>query len=223
MRVIFFSVFFIFFHYFAFSQQVKEKKLIQFSGVVVSADSLVPVPFVNIIIKGTNHGTVSDYYGYFSFVAQESDIINFSALGYKASRFAIPDSMKENRYSLIQVMNSDTVMLKESVIYPWPTREQFKKAFLTTNIPDDDLERARKNLARSEMKEMATNLPMDGAMNQKFIMQQTYSKLYYAGQLPPNNLLNPLAWAQFVKAWKRGDFVSTGKEKQEEQEDDYAR
>ncbi len=223
MRFLFIFCSLIFISFSAFSQQTKEKKLIQFSGVVVSADSLVPVPFVNIIIKGTNHGTVSDYYGYFSFVAQESDVINFSAVGYKTSRFSIPDSMRENRYSLIQVMNSDTIMLKESVIYPWPTREQFKRAFLTTNIPDDDLERARKNLARAEMKEIASSLAMDGTMNQKFVMQQTYSKLYYAGQLPPNNLLNPLAWAQFVKAWKRGDFAPTGKEKPEEQEDDYAK
>jgi len=22
----------------------------------------------------------------------------------------------------------------------------------------------------------------------------------------PNNLLNPIAWAKFIKAWKRGDF-----------------
>jgi hypothetical protein len=37
-------------------------------------------------------------------------------------------------------------------------------------------------------------------------MEEYKSKLYYIGQLPPNNLLNPLAWAEFVKAWKNGDF-----------------
>jgi hypothetical protein len=26
------------------------------------------------------------------------------------------------------------------------------------------------------------------------------------GQLPKNNLLNPIAWAQFIQAWKNGDF-----------------
>ena len=31
-------------------------------------------------------------------------------------------------------------------------------------------------------------------------------KTYYAGQIPPMNIFNPFAWAEFVKAWKRGDF-----------------
>jgi hypothetical protein len=35
-------------------------------------------------------------------------------------------------------------------------------------------------------------------------MQQQYTKLYYAGQYPPNNLLNPVAWAKFIKSWKEG-------------------
>jgi len=47
---------------------------------------------------------------------------------------------------------------------------------------------------------------MDGSMNFKNQMQQQYSKLYYAGQLPPNNLLNPIAWAKFIQAWQNGDF-----------------
>jgi hypothetical protein len=37
-------------------------------------------------------------------------------------------------------------------------------------------------------------------------MKGEYTRLYHAGQLPPNNLLNPLAWASFIKAWKDGEF-----------------
>ena len=50
----------------------KNKELIQFSGVVVEGDSLRPVPFTSIMIKNTNRGTICDYYGYFSFVAQKT-------------------------------------------------------------------------------------------------------------------------------------------------------
>jgi len=49
---------------FVFVQAQQNKKLIQFSGVVVNGDSLQPIPFVNIMIKNSYHGTVSDYYGY---------------------------------------------------------------------------------------------------------------------------------------------------------------
>lgn len=186
--------------------QVRDRDLVQFSGVVVTSDSLKPVPFSSIIVKSTKRGTISDYFGFFSFVAQEQDTIEFQALGYKKSTFIIPDSLNDSKYSLIQILTNDTINLKETVIYPWPTKEQFKEAFLNLNIPDDDLDRARKNLARAEMKERFETVGMDGNLNQKYYMQQYNSKLYYAGQLPPNNLLNPIAWAKFIKAWQNGDF-----------------
>ncbi|MBL7892109.1 MAG: carboxypeptidase-like regulatory domain-containing protein, partial [Bacteroidia bacterium] len=42
--------------------------------------------------------------------------------------------------------------------------------------------------------------------NYKYAMEQRYSKLYYAGQYPSYSILNPIAWTQFIQAWKRGDF-----------------
>jgi CarboxypepD_reg-like domain len=182
----------------------QDKDLIQFSGIIVENDSLRPVPFTKVIIKNSGRGTIADYYGYFSFVAKRKDTIIFSALGFKKNQYVIPDTLSGNKYSLIQTLSSDTIMLRTAVIYPWPTPEQFKEAFLSTNVPDDDLERAKKNLAREEMKEKFESMPMDGSMNYKSTMQQYQSKLYWAGQYPPNNLLNPFAWAQFVKMWREG-------------------
>ena len=186
--------------------QIGERELIQFSGVVITGDSLTPVPFVNIVIKNSFRGTISDYFGYFSFVAQENDTIVFSAVGFKKGQFLIPDSLSADRYSLIQLLVQDTFLLKETVIYPWPTKEQFKRAFMSMNIPDDDLEKAKNNLAMAELKERFEATGMDGSMNFKNYMQQESAKLYYAGQYPSFNLLNPFAWAQFIEAWKRGDF-----------------
>ncbi|HLG34605.1 MAG TPA: carboxypeptidase-like regulatory domain-containing protein [Bacteroidia bacterium] len=185
----------------------EQKYLVQFSGVVVTADSLKPLPYVNVIIRHTWRGTVSDYFGFFSFVARMNDTIEFSSLGYKKSTFIIPDTLTSNRYSLIQMMQGDTIVLRETIIYPWPTKEQFKEAFMNLRIPDDDLERAKKNLARAEMQVLYENMPMDGSMNFRNQMQAQQSKLYYAGgQLPPNNLLNPIAWAKFIEAWQNGDY-----------------
>ena len=182
----------------------QDKELIQFSGVIVEIDSLKPIPFTKVIIKSSNRGTIADYYGYFSFVAQKKDTIIFSALGYKKAQYIIPDTLSGNKYSLIQVMRFDTILLKETVIFPWPTREQFKEVFLNMNVPDDDLARAKKNMDREEMKERFENMGMDASMNYKASQQQYQSRLYWAGQYPPNNLLNPFAWAQFVKMWREG-------------------
>jgi hypothetical protein len=187
-------------------QELYYKDLVQFSGAVVTGDSLRPVAFTHIIDKNTGFGTISDYYGYFSFVARKGDSISFSAVGFKKSLFIIPDTIQSNRYTMFQVMTSDTVYLSETVIYPWPTKEQFREAFLKLEIPDDDLEIARKNLERYELYVRAQGIPMDGAMNYRNYIDQTVSKLYYAGQTQPISLLNPFAWAKFIQAWKDGKF-----------------
>ncbi|MEZ5199450.1 MAG: carboxypeptidase-like regulatory domain-containing protein [Bacteroidales bacterium] len=186
--------------------QADDAELVQFSGIVVTADSINPIPFTNIVIKNTWRGTVADYYGYFSFVAKKQDTILFSSMGFKKCEFVIPDTITKDRYSLIQVMASDTLLLAQTVIYPWPSREQFKEVFLKYDVPDDDYERARKNLDPERMREIAENYPMDGSMNYKYSMQLHQDKLYFIGQTQPITILNPFAWAQFIKAWKEGKF-----------------
>lgn len=186
--------------------QEQKDVLIQFSGVLLTADSLESVPFANIIIKNSHRGTISDYFGYFSFVAEPQDTIVFSYVGFKDSEFVIPDTLKSKNYSLIQMMSADTFLLQEAVIYPWPTKEQFRQAFLDLRLPEDDKQIAMRNLERADMRDRMEMMGMDGSENFKFAMQQNSARLYYAGQLPPNNLLNPLAWARFIKAWKNGDF-----------------
>ncbi|TAL62743.1 MAG: carboxypeptidase-like regulatory domain-containing protein [Bacteroidetes bacterium] len=194
----------------------QDKDLIQFSGVIVESDSLRPVPFTRVIIKGSGRGTLADYSGYFSFVAQKKDTIIFSAMGYRRAQYIIPDTLSGNKYSLIQTLNMDTIMLATAVIYQWLTPEEFKKVFLIANVYVTDLDRAKKNLEREEMKEKFETMPMDGNMNYKSSMQQYQSKLYWAGQYPQNNLLNPFAWAQFVKMWREGKLkIKGGNEKKE--------
>ena len=148
---------------------------------------------------------MSDYFGFFSIVVKKKDEIVFSALGYKNSNYVISDTLSQNRYSLIQILTIDTIYLKEAIIYPWATYEQFKKAFVKITIPDDNYEKAIKNFVMiNQLKDKWEDYPMDANMNYNNFVNQKVSKLYYAGQLPPNNLLNPFAWASFFKAWKNG-------------------
>jgi len=106
----------------------------------------------------------------------------------------------------VHFLQRDTFLIKETVIYPWPSKEQFKEAFVKLNIPDDDIERARKNLDPEQLAARAAIMPNTGTMSFKNEMEQYNQKIYYAGQSPPINLFNPIAWAQFIQAWKNGDF-----------------
>lgn len=203
------SILFSFFLLFAIASQAQSGKsddLIQFSGVVVTGDSLMPVPFVNVIIDQTNRGTMTDLYGYFSFVAQKGDSVSFSALGFKKHGIVIPDTLAEKKYSMIEILYADTLILSEMIIYPWPTKEQFREAFLALEVPETDAERAARNLTQAAMYDRMMKMPADGSENFKYQMQNYQNKIYYAGQAPPINIFNPFAWAKFVEAWRDGAF-----------------
>jgi hypothetical protein len=188
------------------SKKIDNKALIQFSGVIIDIDSLQPIPFANVIIRTERRGTVADYYGFFSFVAMKGDTIDFINIGYKPVSYIIPDSLVENRYSIIQAMTRDTINLKEAVVYPWPSKEDFKRAFIELKVPDDDILRAQHNLMMAQRKDIQDNVSYDGSINFKFTEYQRQTSLYSAGQVYQQNIFNPLAWASFIKAWKDGAY-----------------
>jgi hypothetical protein len=180
--------------------------LIQFSGMTITLDSLNTVPYTKITIRNSTKGTTSDGMGYFSFVAHKHDTVLFTAMGYKPASFIIPDTVTKNRYSLIQLMTGDTITLPAAVIFPWPTYEDFKRVFINNKVPDDDLERARKNLDGDQILISAKNYPMDSRMNYNSYIENQTSKLYYFGQQQPFLIFDPFAWARFIKAWRDGEF-----------------
>jgi len=201
----------------SYGQGSAEQELIQLSGIVVTADSLQPIPFVNILIKHSYRGVVSDYYGFFSIVAKEKDTLEFTSVGFRKAYFVIPDTLTEQRYSLIQIMRSDTIQLPEALIYPWPTKEQFKEAFIKLRVPGDDLDRAKRNLDKYNLSLMGENMPMDGTMNYREQMKYRSNEFYSSGQLPPYTILDPIAWGKFIDMWKSGAFKKKDKKLKDEE------
>ncbi len=185
--------------------QGQKPGLVQFSGVVVT-DSLAPVPFTNILVRNTYRGTMSDVYGYFSFVAQEGDTILFSAVGFMRSQYVIPTDLAESKYSMIHVMSRDTVWLRTAVVYPWPSKEQFREAFMNLKLPADDYQLTMRNMSPAELVQRMESLPPDGLQSFQQQMALDNTRLYYSGGTPAINLFNPIAWAQFIQAWQSGAF-----------------
>lgn len=181
--------------------------LIQFSGILLTADSLFTIPFANISVIHKPYGTYSNLDGSFSFVARKGDSIAFTHVEFQTSYFRIPDTLKSFKYSIVKLMNKDTLYLPSTTILPMPNRSTFDYAFVTKDIPGDDFERAKNNLALQAMKEAASDMNTDAAAAYRNVVRQYVQRTYYAGgQIPPMNILNPFAWAQFFEAWKRGDF-----------------
>ena len=180
--------------------------VVQLYGVVMTADSLQALQSVSVVVKGQNRGTITNNQGVFSIVVLKGDKIEFTSVGYKPKTVVVPINIEGNQYSVIQLMITDTVFLAATIIKARPTREQFERDFINTKIPDDNLEIARKNNNEDQRRVLMATLPRDGKEEANNYLSRQAAKNYYNGQIPPQNIFNPLAWAEFIQAWKRGDY-----------------
>jgi len=196
------------------SAQEQESKYVQFSGKTVTEGvdgEIANLPYVTIGIVGTSRGTYSEVDGFFTIVAAKGDTISFSRVGYEDARIVVPDTLSSVFYSWIQILTQDNVLLPEAVIYPWPDKEYYKIEFLALDISNDLESRARENITEEIMSELRETLPRDGGEAFDVEFRRNLNDYKYTGQLKPQNIFNPVAWAQFIKAWKRGDFKSKKK------------
>lgn len=180
--------------------------VVQLYGVVMTADSLQGIPSASVIVEGKGRGTITSYDGVFSIAVLKGDRITFSSIGFKDRSIIIPKDLVGNQYSVIQLLVSDTSYLPATILRPRPTREQFERDFVNNKVADDLFETARKNTNEEALRALMARLPADGKEAVNYQLRQQANKAYYSGQLPPMNILNPAAWAEFIKAWKRGDF-----------------
>lgn len=209
LRYIFFLFSLSFFHI-GFSQNnySSQDSVVQLYGIVMSADSLRGLPGTSVIVEHKGRGTYCNEQGVFSIVVEKGDLIRFSSIGYKDVVKEIPHSLQGNEFSVIQLMVNDTAYLPATIIKSKPTRAQFERDFVNTDIPADALEIARENTSAAKRRILLTITPVDGSEAVNSQMRQQAQKYYYQGQQPPINLFNPAAWAEFIQAWKRGDFKS---------------
>ncbi|MBC7851145.1 MAG: carboxypeptidase-like regulatory domain-containing protein [Chitinophagaceae bacterium] len=209
-RSLLFILFAAFFLPFGAQAQFEKLKdsVIQLYGVVMTADSLMGIPSVTVKVQGRNQGTYTNDEGVFSIVVLKGDKLEFSSIGFKSKLIEISRSLEGNQHSVIQLMVRDTVYLPVTIIRPRPTREQFERDFVNVDIPDDNYEIARKNTEEGKRRILAKNLPSDGRETGNILLKNHANRHYYYGQAPPQNILNPFAWNEFIKAWKRGDFKS---------------
>jgi len=180
--------------------------VVQVYGFVMTADSLTGIPGVTISVKGRHQGTFTNDQGVFSIPLLKGDVIEFTSIGYKAKVVEIPRNIPGNQYSMIQLMVNDTVYLPATIIKPRPTREQFERDFVNTKVPDDDIEIARQNTESAKRRILLRGLPNDAKEASNYYLRQSATRYSYQGQAPPQNIFNPIAWADFIQAWKRGDF-----------------
>ncbi|MFM2439077.1 MAG: hypothetical protein RLZ16_74 [Bacteroidota bacterium] len=195
-----------------FGQQVPNiyrDSVVQLFGVIMTADSLKAIPYASVAVNNKGRGTITNNDGVFSIAVNKGEQITFSCVGFKNRTILIPANLEGNQYSVIQLMVNDTNFLPATILKPRPTRAQFERDFVNSKVNEDDLfETARKNTSPNQKRIILSSLPFDGREAVGASLNQQASKYYYAGQLPPMNILNPSAWRSFINSWKRGDYKS---------------
>ena len=88
----------------------------QVSGSVMDADNMEPIPGVNVIIDGTNIGTVTDFDGNFVInTSQDAPLtLVISYVGYSAQRVGVTSSGQDINVSLSAGQNLEEVIISAS-------------------------------------------------------------------------------------------------------------
>lgn len=180
--------------------------VIQVSGMVVTTDSLSPLPYATVYRTRDERGTMTDVHGFFSLPALVGDTLRISSVGFIARDVVVPADLEIPRMNVVAPMAHDTITLQEAFVYPWPTKERFKEEFLALNLGSDAYTRGQEALDPVALYDRLMEVGRDGSEVYNYTMQQQAVQASYQGGLPPINLFSPVAWAQFVEALRRGDL-----------------
>ena len=115
---------------------VANAQLTKIMGTITDGDTGEPLPFVNIIFKGTNIGVTSDFDGNYSIETETpGDTLIASFIGYERS-YAL---VIEGKFQVIDfVMKSQNVLLDAVIIRPGINPAEVLLAKIIENKPNND-------------------------------------------------------------------------------------
>lgn len=109
------------------------------SGKVLSGEDQSPLPGVNIIVKGTTNGTITDGDGAFVINASPDDVLLFSFVGFVTQEISV-----SNRTSVQVVLQPDAKQLTEVVVTALGIeKEAARLGYAVQKVNGSDLLKAR--------------------------------------------------------------------------------
>jgi signal peptidase I len=186
-------------------------KVVQFSGIVATGDSLFGVPGVTVYVPKAGRGTVTNDFGYFSMPVLAGDSVVVRAVGYKHLTVVIPRTYDKQSYSVVLELKEDMNVLPEVRVWPYPTEKDFKQAFMNLKLPNRDLTGAERSLNEKVLAQIFNNTDVGTSANFRNTMDMQQLQLDRRNGVAPNQynnnpLLNPFAWMKFINQIKNGDL-----------------
>lgn len=188
-----------------------QARVVQFTGIVATGDSLLGVPGATVFVPKAGRGTATNAYGYFSLPVLTGDSIVIRSLGYRNQYVVIPGDYQRQSYSVIVTLREDVTVLPEVRIFPYATEKAFKEAFLALRLPKERGTAAAENLNQDILRRIFNNAPVTSMGNYRQTMQmqqlEQQRRMGMGPSLQSNNpLLNPFSWLQLIKQVKDGEF-----------------
>lgn len=121
------------------------------TGIVTSAKDAMPLPGVNVLVKGTNNVTVTGLDGDYSIKASSGDVLVFSYVGSANQEVQVGNQTKINIS-----LKDDLTALDEVVVVGYGTQ---KKSDLTGSISVVNMDNAKKTVTYDAAKMLQGQVP----------------------------------------------------------------
>ena len=147
-------------------------------GIIIDSNNL-PLPGVNVILKGSSKGTQSDFDGNFSVEAKEGSTLIISYLGLKSLEVKIED-FNYLKITLIE----DNSQLDEVVVSALGIkREQKSIGYATESISNDELPEASSPIALERLKNKSSGVENEQSFDNIQIRKNLQETAFFFPQL----------------------------------------
>ncbi|MDX2189170.1 MAG: carboxypeptidase-like regulatory domain-containing protein [Bacteroidota bacterium] len=182
--------------------------IVQFSGLIVGGDSLYGIPGVTVYVPKAGRGTLTNDAGFFTLPTLVGDTVIIAALGYKKKEIVVPKSEKQS-VTLIVELTEDTIYLPIVEIFPYPTEEVFKQAFLSMSSSDQwNYNRMSNNLDPRLLAKLIRNAAPSSGENARYSLR---NQMYPGGSIGNTQgfqMFNPYAWSNLVRTVRKNKSKS---------------
>jgi hypothetical protein len=207
-RLLYTIAFFILSFFTLQGQTTENDRFVQVSGIITD-ESYRAVPGVAVISKKLHKGTISEWSGIYSITSVPGDTIFFRSLGFKRYHTIIPSSYTDRHCKVDIVLDIDTIQIKEIIIMPWKSYNEFLADMTKERPVDPIIENMNDNIASIYVAVAnQTGVRISPEAGYRYAMEQNFNAMATRNQYPINNLLNPFAWAKFIGSIKNGLFKS---------------
>jgi hypothetical protein len=185
-------------------QEDRRERFVQVSGIITD-ENYRPVSGVSIISRKLKRATISEPTGIYSITSTPGDTIFFRALGFKRYHTIIPPDYTEKSANVDILLETDTIQIEAVNILPWKSYSEFLMDMTREKPVDPLIENMNDNIASIYVAiSTQTHVAVSPEAGYRYAMEQNFNATATRNQYPYNNLLNPLAWAKFIKGVKGG-------------------